>query len=221
MRSQCARVFATLVVSSLVYVSGARAEEAAPQAAPPPPGYPPPNGYPPPPPPGYGYYPPAPGYYYQQPPANLPYHPGEPIPPGYRHEKRPRTGLIIAGAVVTGVPYILGLSIASASKYSNAGGYLAIPAIGPWITLAVRDDHSCIDYSSYSGTVYANGSCAEDVVVKTFLVMDALIQTTGAILFVIGVSSDRDVVIRQDLAKLHLAPLHFNHGYGLGVSGGF
>jgi hypothetical protein len=230
MRPYCARVLATLVLCSLAYERGANAqsdqppaaEERPPQPQPAPrPAYPPPYGYQAPP-PGYGYYPPPPGYYYQQPPANLPYHEGMQIPPGYRHEKRPRTGLIIAGAVITAVPYVLGLSVASASKFSNSGGFLVIPALGPWITLAARDNHTCYDYN-YNGTTTVSDSvsCSEDAVVVTFLVMDALIQTTGAILFVVGVSSDRDVLIRQDLAKLHLTPLKLNHGYGFGIRGGF
>lgn len=221
-------VLATLGLSTLFHAARANAQsepaDSRPPPQAPPPGYPPPSGYPPPQPPGYGYgyYPPPPGWYYQQPPATLPYREGEPIPQGYRHEKRPRTGLIIAGAVVTAVPYVLGLSVASASKFHNAGGFLVIPALGPWITLAARQNQDCTYTDSVLGTT-TSYSCSSDTdaVVVTFLVMDALIQTTGAILFVVGVSSDRDVLVRQDLAKLHLAPLRFNHGYGLGIRGGF
>ncbi len=194
-----------------------------PQQAPPPAGYPPPGGYyqqAPPPQGAYGYYWPAPSYY-QQPPATLPYRKDEPIPPGYRLEKRPRTGLIIAGAVVTAVPYFIGLSIASAAKFDNATGFLAIPAIGPWLTLAVRDNSNCYEEFNGSG-VSTSRYCPADAGVVTLLVLDALIQTTGALLFVIGISSDRELLVRQDVAKLRLTPLRFNGGgHGLGLRGTF
>jgi hypothetical protein len=196
------------------------------QQAPPPAGYPPPGGYyqqAPPPGGGYGYYPsaPPPGWYYQQPPATLPYRKDEPIPQGYRLERRPRTGLIIAGAVITAVPYFIGLSIASAAKFDNATGFLAIPAIGPWLTLAVRDDSNC--YDEFNGTgVSTSRYCPADAGVVTLLVLDALVQTTGALLFVIGISSDRELLVRQDVAKLRLTPLRFNGGgHGVGLRGTF
>lgn len=231
MRHYFASVLATLTLCSVFHAAEAAAQnmDGQPTAAQPapPPQAPPPQGYPPQggyyqgaPQPGYGYYPPPPGgnWYYQQPPATLPYRKDEPIPPGYRLEKRPRTGLIIAGAVVTAVPYFLGLSIASASKFSNAGGFLVIPAVGPWLTLAARDNATC----GYSSSTFSSSySCDSDAAIVTVLVLDALIQTTGAILFVIGVASDRELLVRQDVAKLHLTPMHYKEGWGLGLRGGF
>ncbi len=233
------RHHSALALATLVLCSFESSRAAAQEAAPPPAGAaePRPSQAPPPanyaqqpggyyqqaPPPGYGYYPPPPppGWYYQQPPATLPYRKDEPIPPGYRLERRPRTGLIIAGAVVTAVPYFIGLSIASASKFSNAGGFLVIPAVGPWLTLAARENTNCYDYNngSLNSSYY---SCGTDAGIVTVLVLDALIQTTGAILFVIGIASDRELLVRQDVAKLRFTPLKFNNGgYGLGLHGGF
>jgi hypothetical protein len=245
MRHYSALALGTLVLCSSFHTTGALAQgagdpaapaTAAPQQAPPAqpaqpaqPGQPPP-GYPPgyyqqaPPPGGYGYYPsaPPPGWYYQQPPATLPYRKDEPIPPGYRLEKRPRTGLIIAGAVVTAVPYFIGLSIASAAKFDNATGFLAIPAIGPWLTLAVRDNNNCYDEFNSVNGVSTSRYCPADAGVVTLLVLDALVQTTGALLFVIGIASDRELLVRQDVAKLRLTPLRFNGGgHGLGLRGTF
>lgn len=227
MRHHFAHVLGALVLCSFFQTKGALAQsdaeppsgESRPQG--PPQGYPPPGYQQQPPPPGYGYYPaaPPPGWYYQQPPATLPYRKDEPIPPGYRLERRPRTGLIIAGAVVTAVPYFIGLSVASAAKFENATGFLAIPALGPWLTLAVRDNTNC--YNRSLGTT-SDYYCPADAGVVTLLVMDALIQTTGAILFLVGIASDRELLVRQDVAKLRLTPLQFNgSGYGLGLRGGF
>jgi hypothetical protein len=144
------------------------------------------------------------------------------VPPGYRLERRPRTGLIIAGAVVTAVPYFIGLSIASAAKFDNSTGFLAIPAIGPWLTLAVRDNNNCYDQFSGNSSVSTSTYCPADAGVVTLLVLDALVQTTGALLFVIGIASDRELLVRQDVAKLRLTPLRFNGGgHGVGLRGTF
>src|SRR5262249_40914375 len=151
---------------------------------------PPPGYQQQPPPPGYGYYPPPPGWYYQQPPATLPYRKDEPIPPGYRLEKRPRTRLLIPGAPVTGGPYLIGLSAASASKFDNKTGFLAIPGLGPWLTLATRDTTTC--YDNFGSGVSNTYTCPENAAVVMVLVLDALVQTTGAILFLVGIASDRE-----------------------------
>jgi len=124
--------------------------------------------------------------------------------------------------VITAVPYFIGLSIASAAKFENGTGFLAIPAIGPWLTLAVRDNSEC-RVSTFNGTVTSSSDyCAEDAGVVTLLVLDALIQTTGALLFVIGVASDRELLVRQDVARVRLIPLRFSGGgTGMGLRGTF
>jgi hypothetical protein len=190
---------------------------AAPPAQPPPqgyPGYPPPYpGYPPPgyPPPGYapGYYP----YYYPPPNAAPPprerrYVEGQRIPPGYTVEERVRRGPIIAGSIVFGVPYMLGLLAASADDFPNQSGWLAVPVVGPWVTLVSRED-TC-DVPTYDGDDYSY-DCTDGV--QTLLVLDALMQTTGAVLFVWGVSSTKKVLVRDD-AAWSLTPARVGSGYG-------
>ncbi len=195
---------------------------AAPPAQPPPQGYPgyppypgsPPPGYPPPgyPPPGYpppGYYP----YYYPPPNAAAPprerrYVEGQRIPPGYTVEERVRRGPIIAGSIVFGVPYVLGLLAASADDFPNQSGWLAVPVVGPWVTLVSRED-TC-DGASYDDGDYGY-DCTDGV--QTLLVLDALMQTTGAALFIWGVSSTKKVLVRDD-AAWSLTPARVGSGYG-------
>lgn len=193
------------------------AAQPPPAAAPAPQGYPPPAGYYPPP---YGY--PPPGYYPPpgQPPAPtddrpkyLPYREGEPAPTGYYLEERARRGPIIAGAIVFGIPYALGLSIAAGADFDNQSGYLAIPVAGPWITMAARDecDDDPNDYDI---------DCAGDSTLRTFLVLDGLMQATGAALFIWGVTSKTHRYVRNDVG-LRLSPARVGKGYGFAAVGWF
>src|SRR5882724_1355852 len=147
--SFCLLVAAAKPAAAQAPAAPAAAPQPAPQlAAPPPappgavpaaapaPGYP--GGYPPPP-PGYVY--PVPAYGYPQPqmrsPDSVPYD-GGPVPAGYHVEERPRRGLVIAGTIVLAVPYGLGLAVAGGQNFPNSTGWLIVPGIGPWLTLASR-----------------------------------------------------------------------------------
>src|SRR5512139_1336052 len=77
----------------------------------------------PPPPPGYGY-----GYYPYPSPRG--WRRGDPPPPGYHVEMGPMTGLIIGGAIPLGIFYVISLSAASISDFSNQSGWLVVPGAG-------------------------------------------------------------------------------------------
>jgi len=203
----------------------------APAYAPPPPGYAyaPAPGYPAgyapgtpgyaPPPHGYAYaYPPPPGfvaYPGRRAPESIPYN-GGPIPQGYHLEERPRRGLIIGGALTLGIPWMLGVTIASTDDFSNASGWLIVPALGPWITIAARN-------KSYSCNNYPNsGSCEDDNAVRTMLILDGLTQAAGTIMLIYGVSSTKKVLAPDFVSNLHFMPGHVGKfGYGGVLSGQF
>jgi hypothetical protein len=186
---------------------------AQPAAAPVSPGYPPPFSYPP---PGYGYgYPPPP-----RAPDSIPYD-GGPVPPGYHVEERARRGMLIAGPIVMGVPYLLGLTIASSENFPNSTSWLALPVLGPWLTLASRhrsdscsnDFNSCSDGSLDSGI---------DSTTRTFLVLDGVMQTAGAVMFIYGLASPRKVIARNFIGSLQWSPSQFGRtGYGGVLAGSF
>jgi hypothetical protein len=179
----------------------------------PPQGYPPP-GYPPPP----GYYPyPYPGYYpppgAPPPPRERSYREGDPVPRGYRIEERTRRGPLIAGPIVFGVPYFIGLLASSAADYKNDSGWLVVPVIGPWATLAAR--RGCDSYDSD----YPYDTEAECRSVRTLLIIDGVMQVTGAALFIWGLTSPKKVLVRED-AWLPM-PARIGSGYGLVSSAHF
>jgi len=135
------------------------------------------------------------------------------IPRGYHLESTVRKGPLIAGGVVLFVPYVLGLSIAAGSNYSNSGGWLGIPVAGPWLTLAIRN-HTCAS---------GDTSCqADDAVVRTFLVLDAIMQTTGAAFLIWGIAGKKEYLQRDDVVRvIGVAPTRVGSGYGLGLLGTF
>lgn len=116
------------------------------------------------------YYPP-PNYYAQ---PNY-YVPGP--APRFRTIEQPRYGLMTAGLVVFGVSY----TINALSGYAASEWRLAVPIVGPLMFA-----HS-IDNSSDFGTRTA----------ITFLVLDALVETAGAAMFLAGVLSHHQVRIQE------------------------
>jgi len=199
---------------------------APPAAAPPPPGYPAPGGYPP---PGYAYPPPPPGYAYaypaasRPPPESMPYD-GGPVPAGYHVEERARRGMLIAGPVVLGVPYVLGLTVASSENFPNSTGWLAVPALGPWITLAARHRSGTYDCTSNSlgSSCYDNLDSSLDSTTRTFLILDGVGQTLGAVFFIYGLASPKKVIARDFVGTLHFTPSKIGKdAYGGFLTGNF
>ena len=139
---------------------------------------------------------------------------GQPIPPGYYLDEGPIKGLVISGAIVFGIPYVLGLSIASGADFDNQSAWLAVPVLGPWITLGAREHDCTVDPDDSTCDVDNAG-------MRTLYVLDGLIQATGAALFIAGMASSRKRLVRQDVAQITVTPAKIGSGYGLGAFGRF
>jgi hypothetical protein len=122
----------------------------------------------------------------------------------------PRRGLVIAGSLTLGVPYGLGLIAASSADFANDSGWLVVPVFGPWLTLANREECDPTEDGF---------ECAEDAVVRIYLTLGGLAQATGAVLLLIGLTSTRPTLVRDDEARLRISPMRVGSGYGLGVRG--
>jgi hypothetical protein len=141
----------------------------------------------------------------------------KPIPPGYKVEERARRGPIIAGSIVLGIPYVLGLWAAAAADFRNHSYWLVVPAIGPMLTLWTRDDACNEDADDTNSDA---GDCIGDAFLGTFLVLDALMQTAGGAVLIYGVASTKKVLVREG-AEWSVGPRKVGTGHGFGISGTF
>jgi hypothetical protein len=163
------------------------------------PGYPQPGYAPGPPPPGYAPVYPQPGVVY---PSGYPQpvyvsprarpmgmNPDDP-PPGYHTESRARMGLVVAGAVMLAIPYVLSVTAAVSASAGNDSGYspLFVPVAGPFIALSTT--HALVGTSDglqEVGRVF--GSIG--------LILDGILQVSGASLLLVGLVARHDVVVRD------------------------
>ena len=196
---------ATFVASIGSAHGQAAAPAPAPQSAPAPAPYPPPAApqYPPPgpyqqpyPPPQLMYAPPGPRYIKD-------WEEGQPVPYGYHPEARARKGMVIPGAVVFGVAYLLSTLVAGGdnnSYDSSTGTYrndqyeaLYIPVAGPFIQMA-SDSNAPGD--------------------RQILILDGLAQSAGVALLVCGLAFPRRILVRNDLGVTSVVPTPMTIGRG-------
>jgi len=134
----------------------------------------------------------------------LPYEDGDPVPPGYRLVRQRRRGLIIAGSIVTGVPWVIGVTAATAANFGDNSGLLVLPVVGPWLMLATNDLHG----SDKAGE-------------RSVLVFDGLLQAAGGAMFFAGMLLPRVRLVRSDVV-VSVVPLELGHGaHGIGAIGRF
>ncbi|HET9955833.1 MAG TPA: hypothetical protein VFQ61_15085 [Polyangiaceae bacterium] len=204
--------------------AGSTATPAAPSSAPPataiPPGYklvpiePPSTGEPPPASTRYDVqYPQRRGAL--PPGMELPYEAGRPIPPGYRVVKQTRRGLIIAGSIVTGVPWTFSVMGAVGADYDNHSGFLLVPGLGPWLMLAAGGG------KDKCNTDYDYRVCENRAGLRAVLVLDGLVQTAGVAMFVAGVAVPKLRLVRNDVTVSMLPTQLGRDGYGLTAIGSF
>lgn len=136
------------------------------------------------------------------------YEEGEPIPPGYHAETKTRKGLVIGGAITFGALYLLSVLVGAAITDSGkkpygdgeSGEFLYVPVAGPFLQMTKTD--------SSSGNVT--------------LAIDGIAQAAGATMLIVGITSPKTVLVRNDLGQVHLTPMRLgDKGGGLGLVGTF
>jgi hypothetical protein len=130
------------------------------------------------------------------------WHDGDPVPPGYHPVQKPLDGLIIAGATTLAVPYFFSAATALASRNSQ-DQLLYAPVLGPF--LRIQDNNPNSNFADFFGDV--------------LLVFDGVVQTAGAVMLIIGATTTKTVLVRNDTAwSPIIVPMRFgNDGYGVGV----
>jgi hypothetical protein len=128
---------------------------------------------------------------------------------------------MIGGGLATlllgyGTAIVLGAS----AKFKDGTGWLALPVIGPWAAIGARSYHCANDPLLAQQCV--SGAFSE---VQTIAILsaDAVVQATGAVLFVAGLASGQDELVRTDLpVSVRISPRAVGAtGFGIGVDGRF
>lgn len=132
------------------------------------------------------------------------YEDGDRLPPGYHAETEMRKGLVIGGSITFGVMYLLtvlvGAGIDDASRGSESGAFLYVPVAGPFLQMTKTE--------SATGNVT--------------LAIDGVAQAAGATMLIVGLTSPKTVLVRNDLAEVRVAPMKVGQsGTGFGLVGSF
>jgi hypothetical protein len=160
--------------------------------------------------------------------------PSKNIPPGYHLEGRRRNGLLIAGLTILGIGYVVPIAV-TASKSEASSPYLLgsdevpfdpvvlfLPVLGPWAAISQMPS-DCSGWP-YRGLDPSNCTKAQDEtsIWRAALIVDGLVQLTGATLAVMGHLWPRQELVINSGLKAQVVPLRLSgSGHGLGVVGTF
>lgn len=149
-------------------------------------------------------------------PTRMAYRSGDPVPSGYHLESHPRTGLVTAGWVVGGIGYGLGMMSAMAAGFANESSWMAVPFVGPWMTLG-RRDYGC--GKSEDPGAKEGLDCVGDIFAVMALITDGIMQTLGGTFLLIGYTATKQELVKDE--ALRVMPMRVGTGYGAGVGGAF
>ena len=153
-------------------------------------------------------------------PPVLPFEDGMPVPPGYRVEHRSANGLIVGGLASFIAAYGAALVVGAGDSFNNGTSWVVVPVIGPWAAIGARSFH-CENDPLKAQTCVKNSF--SEVQTIAILSADAVVQATGAVLFLAGLGSGHDELVRIGPDQsLRLTPrMVGNSGVGLGFDGHF
>jgi hypothetical protein len=153
-------------------------------------------------------------------PALLPYRDGLAIPPGYRVEHRPASGLVTGGLVTLIISYGAAIAVGVGDHFKDGSGWTAVPVIGPWAAIGARSFHCDNDPLKANDCV---SNAFSEVQTIAILSADAVVQATGTVLFLAGLGSGRDELVRSDLETgVRVTPRAVGaNGFGVGLDGRF
>ncbi|HEY8078799.1 MAG TPA: hypothetical protein VIF62_31925 [Labilithrix sp.] len=122
---------------------------------------------------------------------------------------RPNRPLLFTGAALVAFPYLAGVGVAFKNN-PHADEQLFVPIAGPWMDLEARP---CM----------MGPSCtARENVASTLVVASGVVQATGLVLALASfVIPEKDKPKPTATADVHVAPVSFASGAGVGAAGVF
>jgi hypothetical protein len=145
--------------------------------------------------------------------------------PAYRLEGHTRRGVVISGAIIGGIG--LGFAIAVTAGTSEGAsdwngvpfdlGALAVPVLGPWITLGTLKENCGGKYGDEPGG--CTRTHTQDAW-AAILVVDGLVQLAGLTVMVVGLAFPRQELVITETAKVRVVPTRLGSaGHGLALVG--
>jgi hypothetical protein len=119
---------------------------------------------------------------------------------------RPNRTMLVTGRALFAAPYLGGVIVAMQSEL-DADRRLYIPLVGPWLDLGERP------------CAFGSNCSTGDNIASTLLAFSGVAQGIGLILAAISVAVPDKKVERT--AKVHVAPVSFRGGGGIGAMGTF
>jgi len=145
--------------------------------------------------------------------------------PAYRREGHTRRGVVITGAVIGGIGFGFAIAVAAEGSEGTSGwngvpfdlGALALPVVGPWITLGTLKPNCGGRYGDEPGgctRVHTQDAWA------AILIVDGLVQLAGATLIVVGLAFPRQELVVTETVKARVVPVRLGStGHGLALVG--
>jgi len=127
---------------------------------------------------------------------------------------------LVAGMAFAGTFY--GLSVAAAVGSEIDGhGYLAVPVLGPWLTLGSQKSSSCHQVDS-SGHCCTDAGChGGDLLGTAAFIIDGVAQAVGVLIVAGAVASPEKRWVTQFHAPVAITPLIWNNFAGALMTGDF
>lgn len=132
--------------------------------------------------------------------------PGDAVPTGGHVATTRAWSALAFGGVLLGGAWLPSVVVAAASDV-DANHWLYVPIVGPWVAYATRD--ACAPNVDPR-------PCLSDAASRVGLIADGILQTTGAVLLVVGLPSSAEVKWGKE-ARLRIAPTFG----GLSIDGRF
>lgn len=118
------------------------------------------------------------------------------------------------------IAYTTAIVLGASADFKDGTGWLVVPVVGPWAAIGARSYHCTNDPLLANQCV---SGAFNEVQTIAILSADAVVQATGAVLFIAGVASGHDELVRSDLAgSVRVSPRSVGaNGFGVGIDGRF
>ncbi len=132
--------------------------------------------------------------------------------------RRLRRALLVSGLTAWGAAYCIVAVVAFSAlctDHPNATGWLLVPLVGPWMTLALR--HPCREAGADASFGCCDGVFCTSAV--ALLIGDGLLQAAGAALTTVALVLPRDRALARTTPMI--APYALPNGAGVLMAGTF